>query len=410
MPINNTSAQVPPASAGFGGSMLNTAKAQFEQASVYSDLNSLDSIRKLGQNDETAALKKAAKEFEAFFMNMMLKSMRQAGEVIGADSMMNSQQEKMFTGMLDEQLSVDLSQKGLLGIADLMMAQLQREKNGNSQALSQISAPASTASKTVNAAVAAIQAVPTIVAPTMDVPAMVAPTMAMPEKEPDSLSKPVTEKDLAAGKDSLQPVRSQELPIGIEQLAARKVVETGIDVASTAGVPQKKALFERISDFVSTLAPLAQTAAQKLGLDPKVLLAQAALETGWGKYVMHDEAGKPGFNLFGIKAGGNWDGKSIEIDTLEVVDQQIQKVNAAFRKYDNLEQSFDDYVSFISDNPRYQKALNAAENAENYVNELQASGYATDPDYAQKILRVFNQNSLQKISRENIQTEVLGPR
>ncbi len=323
---------------------INTSQ-QFEQASIYSDLNSLDSIRKMALTDKESALKKAAKEFEAFFLNMMLKSMRQASQVIGDDSPMSSPQEKMYTSMLDEQLSVDLSQNGLLGIADLMTKQLSNNvsKPETNHMASKISRLEFT-QKTNKA------------------------SSVVPDKELKSVIK--LEKDLVEDKKELND--------------SQVVAENNLKA-------EKKSLFDNTKDFVKTLLPYAKKAANLLGLDPKLLIAQAALETGWGKFIMHDESGKPGFNLFGIKSHKSWQGEEIKIDTLEVENQSFKKVKANFRKYSDFSQSFDDYVEFVKANPRYEKALNVTHDANQYMKELQSAGYATDPNYADKVLRIFRQ-------------------
>ncbi|WP_444994906.1 flagellar assembly peptidoglycan hydrolase FlgJ [Aliikangiella sp. IMCC44359] len=334
-----------------------------DQASIYSDLNSLDNIRRQGLTDEQGAIKKAAKEFEAFFMNMMLKSMRQASAVIGEDSPFSSQQEKMFIGMLDEQMSVNLSQDGHFGIAEMMIAQLS-QKNSDTEKPSKFPERAAV-SRIDNAHV-------------------VKGTKPLTYSSRDALVS--VEKAIEKNTVAINSIKNKQLDVKkYEQAVNAKVM-----VEQPKLQPEKKAVFKNIKEFVSTLLPYAKKAAQKLSVDPKLLIAQAALETGWGKFIMHDGEGKPGHNLFGIKASNRWQGEKINIDTLEVDNQAFKKVNASFRKYNSFAESFDDYVDFVTQNPRYQKAVEAAENANEYINELQNSGYATDPDYAEKILRIFD--------------------
>ncbi|TQV75310.1 flagellar assembly peptidoglycan hydrolase FlgJ [Aliikangiella marina] len=363
-----------------------------EQASIYSDINSLDHIRRQGQVDQTGAIKKAAKEFEAFFMNMMLKSMRQASEVIGSDSPLFSQQEKMYTAMLDEQLSVDLSQGGHLKIADLMVEQLTRQNSKaagtfdtdyhlNKIKLSATSQKLSELSRNQTSTI-------------------------LPEQGPEQAT--IDETLFRTNQGQLTTsfrgliTQAQEITVNGVSSDSNKSNDSSHDsdidsqlAESSAVKPQKKALFERMGDFVNELMPYAVEAAKKLNLDPRILVAQAALETGWGKYIMHDSQGQPGFNLFGIKSNNNWQGESIEINTLEVEDQAFKKVNAKFRKYESFAESFKDYVDFIISNPRYEQAVNSTEDASNYVKALQDSGYATDPDYADKILRIFGDQRFQ---------------
>jgi flagellar protein FlgJ len=129
-------------------------------------------------------------------------------------------------------------------------------------------------------------------------------------------------------------------------------------------------------------------------------LAQAALETGWGKHLIHDTQGNNSFNIFNIKATG-WQGKSVVVNTLENRQGIAQQERASFRQYENYAQSFADYVSLIKNNPRYKDALTAGENSEGYAEALQKAGYATDPQYAQKIKRLINTESIRSVTGSN---------
>jgi len=120
-------------------------------------------------------------------------------------------------------------------------------------------------------------------------------------------------------------------------------------------------------------------------------VAQAALETGWGKSVMRNSDGSSSHNLFGIKASGNWEGDSARAITSEFRDGQFVKETAAFRSYDSYQDSFHDLVSLLQNNSRYQEAVKAADKPEQFVQELQKAGYATDPNYASKISQIARQ-------------------
>jgi flagellar protein FlgJ len=142
-------------------------------------------------------------------------------------------------------------------------------------------------------------------------------------------------------------------------------------------------------EFIKAMLPYAEKAAAELGIDPKVLVAQSALETGWGAHTIQDRYGRTSFNLFNIKADSRWQGHSVNVPTLEYRDGVAQKESANFRRYDSIGESFDDYLNFVKQ-PRYQKALMVADNGQAYVNELQQAGYATDPNYAKKINSIIN--------------------
>ncbi len=354
--------------------MVMATDNQSTGPSIFSDLQSLNGIRNQAKVDSRAAIKAAAKEFEAFFMNMMLKSMRQASEVIGEDSMFNSQQEKMFIGMLDEQMSVELSQKGNLGIADLMA----RNILGDDYNLPHETK--SLYSKMQQSPTMELE--PSRKSTSIDIDSRNISDVSEKKVEgrsKESLTAPETV--LVPAKQNIDKNRTVEKNKPVVIQAAIKEVD---------GVAEKKSLFDSASSFVTQLLPSAQKIAQKLGVDPKLLLAQAALETGWGKYIMHDKNGLPSHNLFGIKSSQSWQGNSVKVDTLEVEKGAFVKKNEKFRMYDSFEKSFDDYAKLLQNSPRYQAALEVAKDAEKFVESLQSAGYATDPDYAKKILRIFN--------------------
>jgi len=153
-----------------------------------------------------------------------------------------------------------------------------------------------------------------------------------------------------------------------------------------------------VEEFVNQLRPYAEKAAKKLGVDANVLIAQAALETGWGKSVIKAKDGDNSHNLFNIKADKSWLGKQTEVETLEVRNGVAKKEMAGFRSYDSYQQSFDDYVHFIKTNPRYKTAIKMAEKAERYMHELQQAGYATDPNYAEKVMKIYNSKTINQHS------------
>lgn len=137
--------------------------------------------------------------------------------------------------------------------------------------------------------------------------------------------------------------------------------------------------------FVQQLWPCAKEAGEALGIDPRHLLAQAALETGWGKSLPCDADGTPSFNFFGIKAGATWQGDSVSARTLEFEGGVPIPQKAKFRAYNSPAESFRDYVEVLRNNPRYAEALNTGSDAKAFASALQRGGYATDPRYAMKI-------------------------
>ena len=165
---------------------------------------------------------------------------------------------------------------------------------------------------------------------------------------------------------------------------------SGRRLAQAAGSAGKKA-FGSKDEFIAAMLPMAEKAAEKIGVDPRYLVAQAALETGWGKSIIRHSDGSSSHNLFGIKTHNSWDGESTKVLTTEYKGGKAVKEAASFRQYDSFAQSFEDYVSFLQSNGRYETALKSTENPERFVRELQQAGYATDPHYARKINQIARQ-------------------
>ncbi len=144
--------------------------------------------------------------------------------------------------------------------------------------------------------------------------------------------------------------------------------------------------------FLDTLLPLAKRAAKALGAEPVIMLAQAALETGWGRSIIRGLNGQSSHNLFGIKATKDWQGESVPVGTLEYEDGVATRRQALFRAYESFEQSFSDYVALLRGSPRYAGALAEVADPEAFMRALQQAGYATDPQYAEKVLRIWRED------------------
>lgn len=295
---------------------------------IYSDFNSLASLRTEARQDADASLESVAKQFESLFVQMMLKSMREATTGGG---LFDTHQMESYQQMHDQQLSLDLSSRGGIGLADVLVDQLRSDRAG---------AEADTASS--------------------------ADTLKMPG---------VSESNPFDVQRYLQfPVPAQT-PVPSE--AARDM-----GTASAQWVPATP------QEFAERLRPLAAQAAGELGVDADVLLAQAALETGWGKHVSGSARGSSN-NFFNIKAGADWSGPTVTVQTLEYRDGVAVRESARFRAYDSPADSFADYATLIKDSPRYSEAEGVAADAEQYLRELQRAGYATDPAYADKVLTIL---------------------
>ncbi|PHJ41971.1 flagellar assembly peptidoglycan hydrolase FlgJ [Vibrio sp. PID17_43] len=296
------------------------------------DISSLDSLRqkavKEGKEGEQEALRAAARQFESIFTSMMLKSMREANEGFESN-FMNSQNEKFYRQMLDEQMASELSASGSMGLADMIVQQL---------TVGQSNDKSETAMR-------------------------------------DAVNNAVEYR-------RVDPKKARE----IEQrlIESGQLSRSGLDIARPESEPSR---FDTPESFVNSMKPYADRAAKALGVEPSLLLAQAALETGWGQKVVQNARGSSN-NLFNIKADRSWQGDKVTTQTLEFHDNTPVKETAAFRAYSSYQDSFNDYVRFLSDNPRYETALQQGGGSEAFIRGIHNAGYATDPNYADKVLQV----------------------
>lgn len=195
---------------------------------------------------------------------------------------------------------------------------------------------------------------------------------------------------LSAGQgsdDQETKVREEGFDPALERPKYSKKVDRAERPENVAKVDAKPVSFDSPESFVASMSPYAEKAARALGVDSSLLLAQAALETGWGSKMVKNSLGNSN-NLFNIKADRSWKGEKVATQTLEFHGKTAVKEHAAFRSYSNFEESFNDYVKFLNENPRYQTALQHQGSSENFIKGIHSAGYATDPNYADKVLRV----------------------
>ena len=166
----------------------------------------------------------------------------------------------------------------------------------------------------------------------------------------------------------------------------------------TEKIPDRVAMAESPGDFIQKVTPYAKAAAEKIGVDPSVLVAQSALETGWGQHVLADSKGKSSNNLFNIKADQQWTGEVVNTKSLEYRNGTFKPESSNFKNYDSLSESFSDYAKLILTKERYQKAVESSESPEQYLKEIKDAGYATDPQYVEKILRIYKQINHQQMN------------
>ncbi|VVN88241.1 flagellar assembly peptidoglycan hydrolase FlgJ [Pseudomonas fluorescens] len=412
----------------------------------YSDLNRLNQL-KVGDKNSDENLRKVAQEFESLFLGEMLKSMRKATDTLGEGNPLNTPAAKQYQEMYDQQLAVSMSREGGgIGLADVLMRQMSKNKPlapGEAATLSAAKQEAAKAAAQTPIAAGTtatngplsrvngqrpLWASRSISAPQAagegahrnDMALINQRRLALPPKLADRLlAGLVPSATTTAAKLPGTRLPERTVPTGSGPLFNGDWLATA-QAASSAGLqihgraiaqiplaPAKKA-FSSADQFVNTMLPMAKEAAERIGVDPRYLVAQAALETGWGKSVMRAQDGSSSHNLFGIKASSNWTGNSARAITSEFRNGAMVKETAEFRSYDSYKDSFHDLVTLLQTNNRYQDVVKSADNPEQFVRELQKAGYATDPDYASKISQIAKQmTSYQNYAAAGVSTTPL---
>lgn len=286
----------------------------FNQGAAF-DLRSLDNLKLAVKNDAPKGVEAAAKQMEGLFVQMMLKSMREASFKGG---LLDSPQSDMFTSMYDQQIAQEIAGSGKLGFAELIMSQLTGEKV---------------------------------------------------ETGRSSGGVPV---ELAT---SLANFKGVQMPASPQTNAPSEVRNSGSRSSSS---------------FISRMLAPAIEASGQSGIPHQLIIAQAALESGWGDREILTKDGKPSHNLFGIKATSSWKGETTEITTTEYINGVQQKVKATFKVYPNYSAALADYTALLNNNPRY-KDVSRTSSPEIAAKALQSGGYATDPSYASKLINIIQQ-------------------
>jgi flagellar protein FlgJ len=256
--------------------------------------------------------------------------------------MFDSEQTRMYTSMLDQQLTQRMASRGI-GLAEVMVRQLSTALN--------VPPPGEGAVPGAEGA--------------QDFP------LSVPQNVLQGGAEPLRAKVPLRGMESYAPGLATAQPL------------SATPSRSSGDAPP------HVEAFVQRLLPHAQAASASTGIPARFMLGQAALETGWGKAEIRGADGQNSHNLFGIKAGANWKGQTVDIVTTEYVNGQPQKQVESFRAYDSYADSFRDYANLLCGNARYQNVIAQGQDAAGFAQGLQQAGYATDPKYAQKLMGVI---------------------
>ena len=326
---------------------------QYSDSTIYTDVNALTNLKKQAREDQDEALPEVARQFESIFIGMMMKSMRQAS--LG-DAMVSSSAIDTFRDMHDQQMSIELAKGKGFGLAESIVRQLRQDKKVTTEP--EVNSDGS---------------------------------FTLPRRQNFYQDYTKTRKQILEIHNAAD---GNNLPAN-----SNAVKNTIVDNTSAVKEDKKISTSESVSfssakEFVDKLWPMAEKAAEKLGVNAEVILSQAALETGWGQSIIKNSQTSSN-NLFNIKADPRWNGEKIAKLSLEYENDTAVNKNSYFRMYDNLQDSFDDYVNFIKNNPRYESAIQKTNNPEQYLHEIHKAGYATDPKYVEKIMKVMNGSNIQ---------------
>jgi peptidoglycan hydrolase FlgJ len=315
-------------------------------SSTLADTGNLTALQQAAAAHNPQALKEAAQQFESLFTGMVLKSMREANF---GDSLFGSDQEDMYQDMYDDQIASEISKGRGLGLADMLVQQLRRS--------------------------------------------------GLPGTTGGSSGTPAASGSSGSSGGTSGPSGSAAGGGTSRTASAAAATASSATAGSCPSTAQQL-------QFAQSLWPEAQQAAKQLGVSPVSLVAQAALETNWGRSMPRTAGGSSSNNLFGIKAGAAWNGSSVQSTTQEYDSGTATAVKAQFRSYSSPGQCFQDYVSLLQSNPRYASALGTGADTQAFATALQSSGYATDPAYASKLGAVAN--TLTRTLTQALQGAVAG--
>jgi flagellar protein FlgJ len=315
------------------------------------DFGQFSSLRAGAEKDDPAVLREVAGQFEALFIQTMFKNMRDtslADPVFG-----QSDQHEMYQEMLDKQYALEMSSGRGIGLADMLVRQLGGE-----------------------------------ITPVAEIPREFTLSMERYTGTPAGLTGVAGPVRFTAGlPHRFTTITGSNEAIVDEGIQPRKFNSGHVGSIPTWSTPE---------DFAQQVWPYAEQAAKRLNVSPEALVAQAALETGWGEHVMQRPDGTSSLNLFGIKASHNWTGGTVSKPTIEYRDGIVRQETATFRAYPDLAATFDDYAKFIGEQPRYQSVTNHGDDTAGFASALQDAGYATDPKYADKITDILDSGVMRK--------------
>jgi flagellar protein FlgJ len=333
------------------------------------DAQSLEGLKRSARERPEIAAKTVAKQFDAMFIHQMLKQMR---ESMPQGGMLDSSQGRLYTSMFDQQVSQSMATRGV-GVADTLLRHLQRTGKTHNTSTSAVSGPA-----------------PLQPAELVPLPLSAARELSSSSASQAVAARQVRYVDAHGAATTPRPGLEDRVRTALEALRQQAAGESVPRMERESAVAETEPARRqgRVAQFFDRLEKHATEASRVTGIPAKFILGQAALESGWGRREIRTENGAPSHNLFGIKATGGWKGAVAEVTTTEYIDGVAQKVKEKFRVYSSYAEAFTDYARLLTENPRYANVVSNAADLKSFAQGLQRAGYATDPNYATKIMQI----------------------
>jgi flagellar rod assembly protein/muramidase FlgJ len=333
---------------------MNTKIGQSFNRFAY-DLSGLNQLKRSAANGSSESVKQVAQQFESLFINMMMQSMRKA---VPESGLFNHSATQLFTSMFDQQIAQQAAGKGF-GLADIITKQLSHHTSPSTKV--NLQSNTNNAQQNLSLAKSLFS----------DVSSNISPQ--------------------ALGQMLYRQHKANQATSSTNQLSLKTQINDGKD--------------EHIVKFVTEWLEPAKQAAKHSGIPYEIIIAQAALETGWGQKQIKTENNQSSHNYFGIKANQSWQGDSTQLTTKEFINNKMIKIKDQFRVYNSKQHALTDYINLLTNSPRYRAVVNAPD-ARTAAKALQEANYATDPNYSDKLIQIIRR--IEQIAQNNPPTKVSG--
>lgn len=338
-------------------------------------------LKNLKNIDNKENAKEVSEQLEALFLQMVLKSMRDATT---KDDLLPNEQGETYLSLFDQQLAYNMSKaNGGVGLASQIEKQIMQYINNKNNMDNGIPI---TSEETKTNPIPSLTSIPTSIpknnkTPTIEEQNSIKP-QAIQETKPlvDIPSANINKTNLNQAFESL-----------IEQAKTSNISKSNTEVAikpnQQSNITPKNFIQEILKDGLQ--------ASKETGVPPQFILGHAALESGWGKYIPQKQDGKSSFNIFSVKVTKDWKGETVDVATTEYINGKATNRVEKFKAYQSYNEAFSDYVSTLKKNSRYESVFNS-QTSSDFAKSLQKAGYATDPQYANKLEQLINGNRLKQ--------------